>query len=157
SVQRQVEALERAQLHWKAPPHSTTAFTIALSREAGTPGTSVAQALGARLGWPVYDHQLLQQIAHETGLRVSLLQSVDERRKGWLAAATEAFAAVPQVSESAFVRHLIQTVLSLGAHGHCVIVGRGAPHLLPAATTLRARLVGELDDRIASVTARLGM
>src|SRR5436190_24232141 len=95
SLERQVGALERAQRHWQAQPRagqSATAFTIALSREAGTPGTSVARALGTRLGWAVYDHELLERIAQETGLRVNLLQSVDERHKGWLTEATEAFA-----------------------------------------------------------------
>ncbi|HYT88680.1 MAG TPA: cytidylate kinase-like family protein [Gemmataceae bacterium] len=159
-LERQVEALEGAQRHWQAQPRAgqrATAFTIALSREAGTPGTSVARALGARLGWPVYDHELLERIAQETGLRVNLLQSVDERQKGWLTEATEAFASLPKVSESGFVRHVIETVLSLGTHGRCVIVGRGSFYILPAATTLRVRLVGDLEDRITVAAARLGV
>jgi len=54
------------------------------------------------------------------------------------------------VSESAFVRNLIETVLALGAHGECIIVGRGAAQILPAETTLRARLVAPLSERIAT-------
>src|SRR5690348_4169761 len=100
-LDRQVEALERAQRlrdqHGQGG-HITTGLTVALSREGGTPGTTVAQELGNRLGWPVYDHQLLDRIAQETGLRVSLLESVDERQKGWLQEVAEAFTAVPAVS-----------------------------------------------------------
>ena len=59
------------------------------------------------------------------------------------------------VSELAYVRHLTQTILSLGTHGDCVIVGRGAAHILPRDTTLRVRLVADLDDRIAAISRRL--
>jgi CMP/dCMP kinase len=48
-------------------------------------------------------------------------------------------------------------LLSLGALGECVIVGRGAAQLLPAETTLRVRLVGDLRDRIAGASKRLGI
>jgi cytidylate kinase len=156
-LDRQVEALERAQrlLDQQRRGHAT-GLTVALSREAGTPGTTVARELGARLGWAVYDHELLDRISQETGLRVSLLESVDERRKSWLLESAEALSAGRAVSESGFVRHLMQTMQALGAHGRCVIVGRGSPFILPPATTLRVRLVGERADRIAMAAARFG-
>src|SRR5215470_2224412 len=66
-------------------------FTIAFSREFGAGGTSVAAAVGERLGWPVYDHELVERIARETGLRASLLHSIDERRVSWLRECAEAF------------------------------------------------------------------
>jgi len=34
-------------------------ITIAISRQAGSSGADIARAVGARLGWPVYDHELL--------------------------------------------------------------------------------------------------
>jgi cytidylate kinase len=132
-------------------------FTIAVSRETGSGGTSVATAVGERLGWPVYDNELVERIAREMHLRASLLDSVDERRKSWLLECVEAFSSGRTVSESAFVRHLVETVLSLGAHGGCVIVGRGAAHLLPPATTVRVRLVGDLEERVLAMSRRLGV
>jgi len=84
------------------------------------------------------------------GLRATLLESVDERRKSWLLEFLDGLSSVPAVSESAFVRNLIETVLALGAHGECIIVGRGAAQILPAETTLRARLVAPLSERIAT-------
>ena len=100
------------------------ALTIAISRQAGAGGTSVAAEVGARLGWPVYDRELVERIAREMHLRTKLLESVDERRTSWLVECAESFSQVPLVGESAYVRHLIQTILSLGSHGSCVIVGR---------------------------------
>jgi cytidylate kinase len=133
-------------------------FTIALSREVGAGGTSVARELGARLGWPVYDNELVQRIAKEMKLRTQLLESVDERRRAWLQENVESFlASIPPVSESAYVHHLVQTILSLGTHGECILVGRGAALILPSATTVRVRLVATLDDRIALMCRDRGL
>ncbi len=134
-----------------------TAFTIALSREVGARGTSVARELGQRLGWPVYDQELVKSIAEEMHVHTSLLESVDERHKDWLEERVEALCAVPTVSEAAFVRRLVQTLLSLAAHGECVIVGRGSPHVLPSASTLKVRLVAALEDRVSVMAQELGV
>jgi cytidylate kinase len=127
------------------------AFSIAISREAGTRGPAIARGVGERLGWKVYDQELLELIARDLHVRVKLLEDVDERHVSWLQECVESFAAVPAVRESKYVRHLIETMLSLATQGRCVIVGRGAPFVLPPATTLRVRLVAPLEDRIAAV------
>jgi cytidylate kinase len=63
----------------------------------------------------------------------------------------------PFVSESAFVRHLVQTVTALGLHGECVIVGRGAAFILPPETTLRVRLVAPIKCRVERLSKTLGI
>ena len=160
--ERVSEALIRATGHHEHAPLSSDphelphgrprSFSIAMSREAGTRGPAVARAVGERLGWPVYDHELLEIIARDLHVRVKLLDNVDERRISWLQECVEAFAAVPAVREGKYVRHLIETMLSLAAHGRSVIVGRGSPFVLHAATTLRVRLVAPVEDRIAAVS-----
>jgi cytidylate kinase len=162
-AQRSSEGLMRAMQHWEgrrqaAGPGSTpAAFTIAISREVGALGTSVGRAVGRRLGWTVYDHELLELIAHEKHLRLSLLESVDERRTSWIEECMEAFAEIPAVSESAYLRYLTETMLSLAAYGECVIVGRGAAQVLPAASTLRVRLVAPVEERVARVARERGL
>jgi cytidylate kinase len=160
------EALLRASEYH--PPHPgagpgglsmppAAALTIALSRETGAGGTSVAREVGRRLNWPVYDHELLEQIAQELRVGVSQLRAVDERPGNWLQEWAEAFAGAPAVAEPAYFRRLLQILVSLGARGECVIVGRGAAQLLPAATTLRVRLVAAREDRAATMSRLLGL
>jgi cytidylate kinase len=105
----------------------------------------------------VYDNELLERIAREMNLRTSLLASVDEKRVSWLQDCVAAFAAVPSVSGSAYVHHLIETLFSLASHGDCVIVGRGAAQILPAETTVRVRLVAPVEWRIAAMSEKLGV
>lgn len=166
--ERLAAAIERTRRRWealqkgeaKAPQPvapAPRAFTIALSREAGTDAPQIAQLIGERLGWPVYDRELLQHIAEEMGVRTRLLDSVDERRKNWVQECLEALGSGKVISEGGYVRHLVETLLSLAAHGECVIVGRGAAQILSPETTLRIRLVGSPAERAESIRQRLGI
>jgi hypothetical protein len=161
-LERLVGGVAGAQQHWQtrrreAASSPAPAYTITVDREAETSGTDVAQEVGRRLGWQVYDHELLERIAAEHGLRVSLLESLDEKRQSWLVESMEAFSQQPRIGETGYVHHLMQTILSLGAHGGCVIVGRGAGLLLPLATTLRVRLMAPVEDRVANVMSQRGL
>jgi cytidylate kinase len=162
------EALVRAGEHWQLRRQEASgvagsgrlapsAFTIAFSREAGTYGAAIARAVGNRLGWPVYDHELLQRVAEDLGVHKTLLESVDEKQVGWLTEYLESFSSAPTVSEFAYTRRLVEALLSLAAHGECVIVGRGATKVLPAATTLRVRVVAPLDYRVEAVSREHGI
>jgi cytidylate kinase len=126
-------------------------FSIAISREAGTRGPVVARAVAEKLDWQVFDNELLEMVARDLHVRVKLLDNVDERHIPWLQECIEAFAAVPAVREGKYVRHLIETMLSLATKGKSIFVGRGSPFVLPPATTLRVRLIAPLEDRIAAV------
>lgn len=167
SSERLGEALERAKNHWQRarkdePLETLTALprqlpTIAVSREAGTNGGEISRALGKRLGWAVYDRELLQRIGEEMGLRAKLLESVDEKRSSWLRECLDAFYAVPTINSSTYVKHLTEVILSLSTHGGCVIVGRGAVHILPPQSTFRVRLIAPLNERIRRIEERFGI
>ena len=43
---------------------STPKLCITISREAGARGSTVARLVGKKLGWTVYDQELLEYIAH---------------------------------------------------------------------------------------------
>lgn len=152
-------ALLRAESQRKsdmgAPP--ARPLTIALSREAGALGTSVARELHTRLGWPVYDHEVLEQIAEELKVGVSQVERVDERPVSWMLERIETFASGARVTETAYFRRLLKLLASLGARGECIIVGRGAAQFLPAESTLRVRLLARLEDRIAVISRELGL
>jgi cytidylate kinase len=166
SSERLADAMAQARQHWQArlarepldveavPPPP---LTIALSREAGANGPAIAREVAKRLNWPVYDRELLERIAEDMGVRTSLLNSVDEKRANWLAECLQVFSSRPTVSQAAYVQHLVEVLLHLAAHGHCVIVGRGAAAVLPAATTLRVRLIGPRDERITAIQQRFGV
>jgi hypothetical protein len=125
-------------------------FTIAVSREAGTPASEVARQVGERLGWPVYEREVPARIAQALHVPVGVVEAIDERRQSWLLECFEAFNSRCDLSESRYFRQLISVVRSLGERGRCLIVGHGAEHLLPPYVTLRVYLVGDREDRLAA-------
>jgi len=128
-----------------------SAFTIAFSREAGSGGITVAREVGRRLSWPAYDQELLENLAKELNVDISLLEDYDERRGSFLVDTIKAFSAAASVSEVTYFRRLVRMIQVLGARGECLIVGRGSTFVLPPETTLRVRYVASRDDRIAFI------
>lgn len=166
SSDRLAAALERAGRQWEAtlrhdaeaaPARPARPFVVAISREAGAGGALVAEAVGTRLGWPVYDRELLERIAEEMGVRPDLLRAVDERRKSWLQEWAESFSFEPPISAPGFACRVAETMLSLAAQGECVLVGRGAAQILPPETTLRVRLVAPVGYRVLAIRQRLNL
>ena len=137
------------------PETSLDHFTIALARQVGTPALEVASEVGQRLGWPVYERELPQMIASHLHLPLSVVEEIDERRQSWLLECLEAFCTHQDLSESRYFRTLTSVIRSLGEQGRCILVGHGAGFILPPRTTLRVRLVGYSEDRIANVSRRL--
>jgi Cytidylate kinase-like family len=148
---------ERSKAAAAPLPPAPRPFTVALSREAGTRAGDVARAVGARLSWPVFDRELVERVADDLGLRSSLLEAVDEKRTSWIQETLESLRGTSAVSGPGYVKHLVTTLLSLGVHGECIIVGRGGAQVLPEATTLRVRLVAPLPQRAAVISQRFGI
>src|SRR5262249_39142735 len=136
----------------KPDPSSGPAFTIAISREVGALGNTVAHELGGRLGWPVYDQEILNKMAQQMGKPREHLHALDERHVHWLEEClANLVTQYHPVTPYSYTKNLIGTVRGLGALGNCVIVGRGANFILPPATTLRVRLVSDLEDRVKAI------
>src|SRR5581483_5036620 len=57
----------------------------------------------------------------------------------------------------AFIHRLVKTLLSLSAKGSCVVVGRGAPLVMPPERTLRVRVVASKQDRVRKIREHLGL
>jgi cytidylate kinase len=159
-----IGALSGYLQHWKERGEAEArarqpklAFTIAISRQAGARGTTTAKAVGQRLGWAVYDRELVERIAQDMKLKSSLLEEVDEKKVGWLREIMGSFSSVRIVSDIAYVHRMMKTIATLVARGDCVLVGRGVAHVLPVKTTLRVRLVAPLAWRVTAMSRKLGV
>ncbi|MFM7149877.1 MAG: AAA family ATPase, partial [Gemmataceae bacterium] len=126
-------------------------ITIAISREAGSGGSNIAKELSRRLGWPLYDHELLTRISEEKGLHQKLVERLDERAMNWLEEVVESFSSSPTTSERTYLKGLLEILAGLARVGHCIIVGRGGAQILPPETTLRVRVVAPLPQRVAKI------
>jgi len=124
-------------------------INVAISRQAGSGGSEIAQLVAQRLGWDLYDHKLLTRMEQESHLPQGVLERVDERHVSWLEAMAVSFGALKGSREGAYMPSLRAVLRELSKQGHCVIVGRGAAFYLPDRTTLCVRLVAPRPNRIA--------
>ena len=122
---------------------------MALSREAGSRGGSIGRRLARKLGWQVYDQELLEYISQEGTFRQEVLDNLLPAASVWVEEQFQRLLKEQNLSRNPTILELARMVLSLGAQGEVILLGRGAGCILPPASTLHVRVVAPLEDRIA--------
>jgi cytidylate kinase len=125
------------------------ALTVAVSREAGARGGSIGRRVGRKLGWQVYDQELLEYMAQESAVTPGVLEGLPAADAAWAEARLQELVREQEMSEHPSVVNIARVILALGAQGQVVLIGRGAGCILPRATTLNVRVVSPLEERIA--------
>jgi cytidylate kinase len=126
-----------------------SSLTIAISREAGSRGGSIARRAGHKLGWQVYTQELLEYIAQEGSFRQDIVEAASAAGSRWAQERLEKLLREQNLSQHPSIGNLARIVLALGAQGEVILLGRGAGCILPAETTLHVRIVAPLADRVA--------
>lgn len=127
-------------------PHN---LAIAISRDAGARGEPIARRVASRLGWQLFNHDLLEYIAQEGSFRQNVLEELPPAEAAWVQEQLQHLQKQQNLSNHPSILHLARTVLALGVQGEAVLLGRGAGFILPERSTLHVRLVAPLADRIA--------
>jgi cytidylate kinase len=120
---------------------------ITISRAVGSAGNQVAQRLAERLGWPLFDKEILQHMAGDDRVRARLYEKMDERDTNWLESVLRWLLHGEFRTEDYFHR-LSETVLALARQGPAIFLGRGADLILPPSRGLRVRLVAPEAQRV---------
>jgi cytidylate kinase len=130
-------------------PFLPASLTVAISREAGSRGGSIARRAGAKLGWQVYNQDLLEYIAQEGNFRQGVLDNLSPAAVHWVEEHLERLRKQVHLGRHSSVLELAHILLALAGQGEVVLVGRGAGCVLPARSTLHVRVMAPLPDRIA--------
>ncbi len=129
---------------------------IALSREAGAAGTTVARLVGKDLGWEVYDKNLLDQVAQRHKESRLMLDLVDETESNWVYDVLGTWLDHTVIPHEKYVAQVSRMIQVLARSGNAVFVGRGAQFLLPRAKTFSVRIVAAEAFRAQRVAQRHG-
>jgi len=148
-----LESLRRAFAR-QAPIGSEERFhplglTVAVSREAGSRGGTIARRVGRKLGWQVYNQELLEYLAQEKHLSRDLFDVLDDAAARWIEERLERLLKQQTLSQNANVIEVARVVLAIGARGEAVVLGRGAGCILTREATLNVRVIAPLNDRIS--------
>ncbi|MFO0850260.1 MAG: cytidylate kinase-like family protein [Gemmataceae bacterium] len=136
------------------PPVMTrpAGLTVTVSRQAGSRGGTIAEAVGQRLGWQVFTQEMLDFLALDPAGHAELSADLPATARLWAAGAAAQF--VAGRSPSAEVAAVARLVFTLAARGQSVLVGRGAGFLLPAESTVAVRVVAPTPRRVKYLAQR---
>jgi cytidylate kinase len=121
---------------------------LLISREKGAGGSTVAQLVGKRLGWQVFNKEIADAIAQKAHVRRQLIESLDERERATIQDIIGQWLNPEEIGTSGYLVFLKQIVLTLGHHGDVIIVGRGARYILPSQFGLSVRMIAPIEARI---------
>jgi cytidylate kinase len=124
-------------------------LAIAVSREAGARGGTIARRVAQKLGWQVYDQDLLEYMAHNAVVRQGVLDALPDAGTDWVRKGMQALPRETDLNSDPAVENLARVVLALAAQGEVVLIGRGSGCILPRQSTLNVRVIAPLADRIA--------
>ncbi|MBI5396068.1 MAG: cytidylate kinase-like family protein [Verrucomicrobia bacterium] len=128
---------------------------LLVSRQHGSGGDQIARTAGERLGWHVFDRQIVDGVASRAHVRQQLILSLDERARTAFEDTFRSAFEPEDIGSENYILYLKQVVLALGHQGDVVLVGRGAQYMLPVECGLRVRIVAPAEWRAKQIAERL--
>ena len=127
---------------------------ITISRQYGARGRALAEVLSDRVGFTLWDRELVEAIADMTGTDSDIVELLDERHRK--AMHEMAFAAVigARHSTTRYYRTLVHVVQAITKEGGSIIVGRGGSYICKPSESLNVRVVSPLDQRVRDYVRR---
>ncbi len=124
-------------------------LAITVSRESGARGGTIARRVADKLGWQVYDQDLLEYMAQDSVVRQGVMDGLPPAGTAWVDARLSELRREGFEGSEPAVANLARVMLALAAQGEVVLIGRGAGTILPRGSTLNVRVVAPLSERIA--------
>ena len=152
------KAIARFEARSKKPAvHSHSgriADIITLSRDYGTEGHAIGEMVAEKLGFSLWDREILDMLAGESGwtLQARMFEALDEKSQGAIDAVVADF--FGGLERDTYF-HLLPKAICTIAHEDAVIVGRGAHLILPYA--FRVKLEASLATRVRAVAELEGI
>lgn len=106
---------------------------ITIARQYYSGGHTVGEMLAEKLGWKLYDKEILSEVARTSGLSEEAVRKLDERAPGWLQDIylnSNEYIGEQQGRHDQVFRQEVRIILNAARTGSCIIVGRLANFIL---------------------------
>ncbi len=124
---------------------------VTLSRLPGSGGEVLGRKLAENLKISYFDNEIIEAIAKSAKVGDTIVETLDEQDRSMLSDWISALLGDQQLWPYEYLHHLSRVVGAIAAHGHAVIVGRGAGFILPPEISLRVLVVAPMEDRVRNV------
>jgi cytidylate kinase len=145
------EQIKRWQSNRKRKYKKPIRPVITISRLPGCGAWEIAEQISTELEIDFFDSEIVDKIAENAEVNRRVVETLDEQDNSivleWLSTLT----AERYLWAYEYLEHLTKIIGTIGAHGHAVILGRGASYILPKEICLRVLVVAPLEIRIENV------
>lgn len=125
-------------------------LTVALDREPGARGESIAQRTAELLGWALVDQEAVDYLSyHPSGQ--SGKKSLSSSAEAWVQCRLEELRATLLAGSRSELVAMARTTLEVAAQGETILLGKGAGLLLPREARLAVRIVAPLAERVGYI------
>jgi hypothetical protein len=128
---------------------------LSVSRLPGSQGEEVARLCAERLGWVLFDREIVDHIARDAKTLGNFVTSLDERCRNamddWISTALD----TDSMGHLSYLRHLKRVLMTVALHGNAVILGRGANFILPPEAGMRVLVTAPPLRRIRNLAGAL--
>jgi cytidylate kinase len=125
---------------------------LTIARDEGSLGDEIALDLSRRLGWHVFDKEIVTYIARNGSVREGLVHQLDQKSQGFLEDVISRLLRMPEYASfgrEEYHEALLQTLVCLAAPGDAILVGRGANFALREDQRgLKLRITASLEVRV---------
>ncbi len=129
---------------------------VALSRQHGAGGVEIARLVGAALGWPVLDHEVVDLVAAHLRVNPSMVSLLDKDAASWVTDVLSDLMPHAMITRDTYTHELRRVIQLFAVHGEVILLGRTANFFLPHERGLSVRVAATIDDRIARICSRSG-
>ena len=135
---------------------------ISIGRQFGSGGKAVASILGQKLGIPVYDNELIDEAARNSGFSKELFEESDEKKRsfslsGIFSSNRYGHFSDNCINDADLFRIQSETIRSLAEKGSAVFVGRASDFVLRDMDCIDVFLTSPLGVRRRFVAGREGI
>ena len=134
---------------------------INIGRSFGSGGGFVGQAIGKKLGIPVYDNELISKVAEESGYSKSLFAGEEKRSlfsvSSFFASGRLSYLDSGYVNDNVMFNIQSEVIRSIAEKGDAVIIGRCADYILRDLKCLDVFVCAPMEYRIKRLMENDGL
>ena len=126
---------------------------ITISRDYGTQGSKLGEALAKKLGFSYWHQKLVYEMSQQTGLRETLIKSLDEQSRNAIEDLVAGIVLGVKSTQKGYLKEMYRVIHALAKRGSAVVIGRGAQFILKE-KAFKVRFVASVDCRINDIATQ---
>ena len=155
-VQKQIEKWQKMTTS-DARKKKVRVPVVTLCMEPGSCGRRIAEKVAQRLDFDFFHRDIIHKIAESARISDTVVESLEKERLSGVQDFISSIVKDQYIHPNIYLEHLMKVVGTIGKHGRCVIVGRGANFIIPPKDRFAVRVIAPLELRIENVAHFFGV